>query len=78
MRARGVARGGSVGGSQIGRSVNPIQTRGEIMPHTLLPAPRIQKAIYTSAALVMDYIFFFLSYMYKTYGKCNVCISVIM
>ena len=49
MRARGVARGGSVGGSQIGRSVNPIQTRGDYAPDTTaIPPPLIQKAIYTS------------------------------
>ena len=34
----------------IQRLANPIQTRGQIMPLTLLPAPppRNQKAIYTS------------------------------
>ena len=51
---QGVTRGGEGGGpdpSEFGRSVNPIQTRGQIIPLTLLPAPPppIQKAIYTSA-----------------------------
>ena len=47
---RGVARGGpgSRAPPEFGRSVKPIQTRGQIMPLTLLPAPPIQKAIYTS------------------------------
>ena len=49
---RGVARGGGQGVRalpEFGRSVNPIQTRGQIMPltshPTASPPPRIQKAI---------------------------------
>ena len=40
------------GPPEFGRSVNPFQTMGGgglIMPITLLPIPRIQNAIYTSA-----------------------------
>ena len=49
---RGVARGGPGGPEppsplKFDRSINPIQTRGQIMP--VSPPPlRIQKAIYTS------------------------------
>ena len=44
---RGVARGGPGGGRalpDLGRSVNPIQNRGQIMPLTLLPAPPDSKS----------------------------------
>ena len=43
-----VGRGSQSPPPEFGRSVNTIQTRGQIMPLKLLPAPRIQKAIYTS------------------------------
>ena len=50
--SRGVAREGgqSPPPPEIGRSVNPIQTRGAYYtPHTIAsPTPRIKKAIYTS------------------------------
>ena len=39
---KGVARGGSL--PEFGRSVNPIQTRGQILPNTLLPAPEDSKS----------------------------------
>ena len=46
-RCRGVARrGGGLGWPpfpEFGRSVNPIQTKGQIMPVTLLPAPLVSK-----------------------------------
>ena len=45
-----VARGGGQSPPELGRSVNPIQTRGQIMPLTLLPAPRTLKVIYTSCS----------------------------
>ena len=49
---KGVVRGGVEGARvppEFGRSVKPYSNqRGQIMPLTILPAPRIQKAIYTS------------------------------
>ena len=44
---RGVARGGGQGVRalpEFGRSVNPIQTRGQIIPLTLLTAPPDSKS----------------------------------
>ena len=49
---RGVAKGGSRAPPppKFGRSVNPFQTRGaDYARHTSASAPRIKKAIYTSA-----------------------------
>ena len=40
---RGVATGGARASPKFGRPVNPIQTRGQIVPLTLLPAPEFKK-----------------------------------
>jgi hypothetical protein len=77
---RGVARGGARGARaspEFGRSVNPIQTRGggQTMPLTLLPVPRIQEAIYTSAihdfsfnvSYITPYAFWYLHLVSDTY-----------
>ena len=53
---RGVARGGAGGAEappEFGRSVNAIQTRGgRLCPSHYCQPPRIQKAIYISAAVL--------------------------
>ena len=51
---RGVARGGP----EFGRSVNPFQTRGQIMPLTLLPASPTPGLKKLSTPLYSDGFFF--------------------
>jgi hypothetical protein len=48
-KIRGVAKGAP---PEFGRSVNPIQTRGDILCPSYY-CPRIQKAIYTSELIIL-------------------------
>ena len=53
---RGVARGGGAEPPGIRQIIQPYSIQGgQIMPLTLLPASLIQKAIYTSASLLLKW-----------------------